>query len=552
MRHLDPERLEDEKDIALEEAVVQGQASWFANSPWWLISAGIHAVLLLGASLWAIEKIIPYGEDEIPIAFSRTPPKVDLPDDRPHDLVDSKGIPSDEPVSQPMEEPKLFFPDAKPSNHNESADGEDYHQMKGDSKDFLSYIKGEAGGIRGRQAGKTPGVIDTMGVGPGGGGGGRYGGRFGGRENLVARGGGTKGTESAVMAALKWLARHQSPDGSWSADTFDRQCVGTRCTGPGDKDTDPGITGLSVLAFLGAGYSHLSKDEFPDPANPSRRLKFGDVVKKGLQWIMSRQDPEGCIGERSSKYMYNHTVAALALTEGYGMTAAQLLKEPAQRAVDFVISAQNPGKGWRYSAKSGDNDTSVTGWAIMVLKSAELSELTFPHTAYDGAANWLGEVTNSTGYYDVGYTARGYQRTFHPGKNEGFEGNPAMSAVAVMSRIFMFKKKADPALQAANLLTQDLPEWKPNKIDYYYWYYGSLALFQFDGPDGPLWRRWNEPMKNALVPNQKTAKDGCRNGSWDVEVDRWAFEGGRVYAVALNALTLEVYYRYANVIGVKK
>ena len=66
-----------------------------------------------------------------------------------------------------------------------------------------------------------------------------------------------------------------------------------------------------------------------------------------------------------------------------------------------------------------------------------------------------------------------------------------------------------------NLLVSDLPEWKPNKIDFYYWYYASLALFQYDGPEGPMWKKWNEPMKNALVPNQKTGEDGCENGSWD-------------------------------------
>jgi hypothetical protein len=45
-----------------------------------------------------------------------------------------------------------------------------------------------------------------------------------------------------------------------------------------------------------------------------------------------------------------------------------------------------------------------------------------------------------------------------------------------------------------------------------YWYYSSLALFQDDGPEGGMWKKWNEPMKNALVPNQHTAKDGCTSG----------------------------------------
>jgi hypothetical protein len=99
---------------------------------------------------------------------------------------------------------------------------------------------------------------------------------------------------------------------------------------------------------------------------------------------------------------------------------------------------------------------------------------------------------------------------------------------------------------------QDLPQWKPNKIDFYYWYYASLALFQYDGPDGPYWKKWNEPMKNALVPNQRSKKDGCPDGSWDPETERWGFEGGRVYATAINALTLEVYYRYPVFGGTRK
>jgi hypothetical protein len=537
-----------EEEVLEEEVVVQGKESWMAHSPWWLISAGIHAVLLLGASLYAIDRLVPLEDNEVAVVVAAKSSTVIDEPVRPRDVFERKGIPKDEP-SQPTDEPAIFFPEAKESDHNESADNEDYHQMKGDSKDFLSYIRGEAGGFRGRQAGKTPGVYDTMGVGAGAGGGGRYGGRFGGRDNLVARGGGSRATESAVLAALKWLAHHQGADGGWGAESFQSQCTGGRCGGAGERDYDTGVTALSILAFLGAGYSHLSRDEFADPIVPGRVLRFGEVVKKGVKWLMDRQDPEGCIGERGMKYMYNHSVAALALSEAYGMTASQPLKDPAQKAIDFVIAAQNPGKGWRYSAKCGDNDCSVTGWAVMALKSAEISELHFPKSAYEGALSWFNEATDGTGYYRVGYTARGTGKVFVSGKNESCDDHPAMSAVAVMARIFMLKRKNEPALGAVNMLVSDLPEWKTNRIDFYYWYYTSLALFQYDGPEGAMWKRWNEPMKNALVPNQHTAKSGCKNGSWDSEIDRWGVEGGRVFAVAINALTLEVYYRYTNVFG---
>ena len=124
--------------------------------------------------------------------------------------------------------------------------------------------------------------------------------------------------------------------------------------------------------------------------------------------------------------------------------------------------------------------------------------------------------------------------------------------MAVLDRILIRKRKNEPALTAVNLLVADLPEWKEKKIDACYWLFGSLALHQYDGPDGPLWKKWNEPMKNAIIPNQRLAKDGEKSGSWDPESDRWGHAGGRVYVTAMNALTLEVYYRYAAVFGAGK
>jgi serine/threonine protein kinase len=371
--------------------------------------------------------------------------------------------------------------------------------------------------------------------------------RLGNREAGTARGGGTRATEAAVISAIKWLARHQGPDGGWAAETFWNQCSGVvHCGGPGERDHDTGLTGLAVLALLGAGYSHVSPEEYVDPAT-GRTHKFGDAVRKGLQYLIARQDPEGCVGERGMKYMYNHTICSLALIEAYGMTGSLALKVRAQKAVDFTIAAQNPGKGWRYSAKCGDNDSSVSGWAIQMLRAAELAELSFPKSAYEGALAWFHEASELSGYNQVGYNARSTGKVYNAGKNEQFDNHATMTAAGVLSRLFMGRRKGgDSALQGFNLLVSDLPDWKTNKIDFYYWYYSSVALFQYDGPDGPAWKKWNEPMKNALVPNQKTAKDGCRNGSWDPDNERWGADGGRVYATAINALTLETYYRCAS------
>ncbi len=404
---------------------------------------------------------------------------------------------------------------------DEIEDAEDFDTMKGDSLEFNT-----------DKPFKGKGLNDAIGT--GGGAGGRYGGRLGGKKNLVARGGGGADTEDTVLAALKWLARHQNPDGSWSVTKFD---CGKCAPNLGEEAQQAGVTGLALLAFLGAGYSHLSKDKYDG-------IGFGDVVRKALQWFMSHQDPEGCIGGRDSeKYMYGHLVCALALTEAYGLTGSNLFKDQAQKAVDFTIAAQNPGKGWRYSYQCGDNDSSVTGWAVALLKSAEIAGLFFPKSGYDGARNWFDEVTEES-YYRVGYTAKNTGKVYIPKQNEEFNHHEALTALGIMARIFMDKKKDDPRIVGGcQLLVRDLPKWEKNDIDFYYWYHATMALFQADGPSGALWQKWNQAVKGALTKNQN--RDGCKAGSWE-PVDRWSCVGGRVYATALNALTLEIYYRYAT------
>ena len=103
------------------------------------------------------------------------------------------------------------------------------------------------------------------------------------------------------------------------------------------------------------------------------------------------------------------------------------------------------------------------------------------------------------------------------------------------------ERKKDPWMKVAvHALLRDRPIWdeEHRTIDYYYWYYAALALFQYDAPEGSAWKAFNESMKKALVPYQEGEKAGCRQGSWSPAVDKWGSVGGRVYATALNALTL--------------
>ncbi len=338
-------------------------------------------------------------------------------------------------------------------------------------------------------------------------------------------------------AALQWLALHQNSEGSWSSGGFQRRCSGDKCSGLGDVDYDVGVTGLAVLVFLGSDIAPYSRELRPIPGRPGATFRPGEILKKALQWLISQQDPEGAVGSRGPKYMYGHALATIALSEAYGMTTIAALKDPAQRAVDFLVAAQNPAKGWRYSFQSLDNDTSVTGWAIQALRSTEYSGLSFPRSAYEGALQWITLATgNERRRYQVSYL--GYDRSSQfPGIYDLYDEHPTMTAVGLQTRLSLLKKKTDPAFAGVQLLTEDLPEAKQDKIDYNYWFLGSLALFQYDGPNGPLWTQWDEALGKALIPLQKRKPGDCGDGSWD-PASKWGLDGGRVWATAINALTL--------------
>ncbi len=498
------------------------------RTPWWAISVAFHLLIFL--VLLSIKMGEAGEQPPPPITVNIQPPppdplKLEKPErEEESDIEDEKSV----------EDPTLR--DAEEADHNETADNEDFEQAKGDSLDFISDKNQQ-----------NTGVFDSIGL--GGGAGGKYGGRLGGRRNLAAKGGGGKKSIDSAIAGLKWLARHQHNEGYWDCNGFHSQCKDTICSGPGYPEYDVGVTGLSLLAFLGAGYTHLSKATIDG-------INFGSVVKRGLLWLQKQQDVEGLFGGKSSqKYMYNHTLAALAMCEAYGMTTSPLFEKSAKKGIEYMMRAQTKYRAWRYEFQAPDNDMSVTGWAVMALKSAELAEIAIGQSSYQGALNFLNEVTEDM-YFRVGYQTREDAGTqvSEKGRNDQFKNHQAMTAIGMLLRMYIEGNRSDPKLEAqAKILMQDLPDWNKKELtnDYYYWYYATLALYNYDGPDSgsptqKYWKEWNKTMLNAIVKNQKKKADKCAEGSWDADDERWSYEGGRIYGTAINTLTLEVYYRYEN------
>ena len=342
-----------------------------------------------------------------------------------------------------------------------------------------------------------------------------FGGRgSGSRKAMLTAGGGTKHTERAVTAALVWLANHQLYDGRWSLQRYADRCLDKTCTGPGKVPTDAGATAMGLLPFLAAGQTHQSKGPYKEH------------IRKGVEWLVHQQKPDGNLAKDAPQMMYSHGLATIALSEAYGLTGDRQVGPAAQKAVDFILAAQNRADGgWRYNP--GDpGDTSVLGWQLTALKSAKMAGLNVGEAVFAGAGKWLDSVAVRAG------TEYAYQPGAGPANT--------MTAVGLLSRQYLGAKHDGPMLAGGTkYLMNHLPdETFPN---IYYWYYATQVMHNMSGYE---WDTWNRKMRDLLVRTQVRNVDQCANGSWAPEKDVWGNHGGRVMTTSLSALTLEIYYRY--------
>jgi hypothetical protein len=332
------------------------------------------------------------------------------------------------------------------------------------------------------------------------------------REYALREGGGTGESEAAVARGLKWLARNQAQDGHWAIDGAFK-----------DKGTPNDVAGTAfgLLPLLAGGKAHKLLKGQKASDNP-----FDKTVMRGLEFLKRRQDPKkGDFGGG----MYAHGLATIAMCEAYGMTQDPNLRPYAQKAVNFIVYAQHPSNGgWRYSPGQ-EGDTSVTGWQVMALKSAQMAGLTVPTQTMKKAVVYLdscmNEKTKGYGYVD---------------KN----GTETMTAVGLLCRQYLQgwgPQKLEMIEGVKNYLTPKLPSSKSLQKNVYFYYYATQVMHHYGGE---AWTKWNAGMRDGLISTQDKNQDTPSYGSWSSQGDAFGGSGGRLMITSLNLLTLEVYYRY--------
>ena len=121
-----------------------------------------------------------------------------------------------------------------------------------------------------------------------------------------------------------------------------------------------------------------------------------------------------------------------------------------------------------------------------------------------------------------------------------------MTAEAWVCRQFLGVGGPGPAsTEAAAYLLDRGP--KSDTYNIYYWYYGTLAMYQHGGD---AWTRWNNEARDEIVRRQVI--EGHSAGSWPPDESPYGTKGGRIYSTALATLSLEVYYRYLRLYDTPK
>ncbi|MDP7032969.1 MAG: zf-HC2 domain-containing protein [Planctomycetota bacterium] len=312
---------------------------------------------------------------------------------------------------------------------------------------------------------------------------------------------------TAVNRGLLWLSQTQRPDGSWSAgETF------------GASGYEIGVTGLATLSFLSAG--HPLHDEDP----------YRQTLKRAIHALERARTPDGLIGPPRGHYLYNHSIALIALIEARLILLGSKRLESLQPAVDVLSRAQTSEGGWGYTISPETTpDTSVTGWALSALWIAHRSGLKVPARCFLLAQRWLEQVTDPS-TAQVGYRFRGE-----------ISGNGSGTTAVGLYIAGLLELPRNPLLQqqARWLTSPEQVQSLDRQLDYYCWYHTASALHHHKGRTSG---QWLDAVNDKLIHLQLPS-DHRNAGSWP-PASRWGRYAGRVYTTSLALLTLQTPHRY--------
>jgi hypothetical protein len=280
--------------------------------------------------------------------------------------------------------------------------------------------------------------------------------------------------EGAVDRGLVYLASVQEEDGRF----------------PGEESAQPAITSLGIMAFLSRGH-------MPDEG------RYGKGISKAIDFVLSTQKRRGYFSllpvappanhlSPAQTVTYNHSIAGLMLGEVYGMTSGERstrIEAALTSALIYHREVQTQQKekasdngGFRYGYPEGPNaasDMSVTGWALMFLRSARNAEFNVPKQYFDEGLDFVErcyEVDPSN--HDKGIFR---YRPFASDPNGSQISLP--NTASAMLTLILGGRHEHVGVREGAVWFQSKPYPKPWQEGYFYLssYYSSQAMAQVGG-----------------------------------------------------------------------
>jgi len=306
----------------------------------------------------------------------------------------------------------------------------------------------------------------------------------------------------AVDRALEFLRARQESDGSWMS-------------GIG-KST--GVVSLAVMAFLARGHV------------PGRG-KYGDTLDRAIAWVVQQAKDGLILRDTSHGPMYCHAISTLMLGEVLGMVNEERegfrnLAKVHQSAVDTLLRAQNVNKdpisagGWRYNVNSTDSDVSVTGWALLALRSGREIGLLVPRRNIDQALAYIRRCAGADGGF-------GYQ--------PGGDPNLGRTGTGVLALQICGDFNSPEALRGGDYVRRVPLRWTGPFL-YYAIYYCSQGMYQLGGD---YWKDWRKRAEAMLLAHQNP------DGGWTAPPNSsHEHQAGTAYMTSMAILALCVEFKY--------
>jgi hypothetical protein len=388
-------------------------------------------------------------------------------------------------------------------------------------------------------------------------------GSFGGRMTFESKQalrdlyGGTVESDAAVMRGLRWLASVQAQDGGWlpqgvagGPDTgpaagpaagpavgsgFEHAQESSAIPQPAAEPQPAGenritATAWGLLPFLAEGITHKTA-----PEKPPTLAAYESVVERGLVFLATQQNRFNQPRSPNDGYfgadLVGQALATIAFCEASALSRDSKPRLHAQKAVGFLLRAQNPASGgWGYVPHQSD-DLAVTSVVIVALRSAQLANISVKPDRLRAAEDYVRSCA-------IGATNAG---GLAAPDGSGPDAAVAITGAGLLARLYLGSDRDAADIAAGSeFLMANLPPLEPGTLgDLFAYACATEALFHLEGE---AFDTWNHLIREHLIRSQNS--EGGLAGSWDPRAAEDGGRGGRISSTALALLTLQVYYRH--------